>query len=318
MASLTQFQYALAIDQNRNFQKAADACFVTQPTLSMQLKKLEDELGVILFDRSRKPVEPTLDGLVILEQMRKVLYEVDVIEDLCDQVKGVISGEYILGVIPTIAPMILPRVIPSFMSKYPQVKLRIIELSTDEIIEGLVKERLHAGILATPLEDLRLTEYPVGREPFMVYHSSELSLKTNADGTVNIHNLPTERLILMNEGHCLRAQVIDLCLLKSQKTDLISFTLEAGSLSTLMRMVSKGPFFTILPALAIQDLGGTELKELFKLIADPVPYRELSVVCYRTESRKVIRNGLIDLCTSALSDLSSEYTDSSSLIKPRW
>ena len=317
MASLTQFRYALAIDKYRNFQKAAAHCFVTQPTLSMQLRKLEDELSITLFDRSRKPVEPTNNGLLILEQMRKVIYEFNLIEDLCDQVKGVVTGEYKLGIIPTMAPMILPRVIPQFIRTYPNVNLRIIELTTDEIIEGLVKERLHAGILATPLEDVRLTEYPVGREPFMIYHSDQLSIKTNSDDMVHIYNLPTEHLILMNEGHCLRAQVIDLCLLKSPNADLTSFTLEAGSLTTLMRMVCKGPFFTILPALAVQDLIGVEQSGQCKMISAPVPYREISVVSYRTESRKVIRDGLIDLCRSELSNLYSESTFSSSPTMPR-
>lgn len=304
MASLTQLRYAVAVAHHHSFQRAAAACFVTQPTLSMQLKKLESGLGVVLFDRSRKPVAPTEDGARLLAQFRRVLSEVDRIGELCQELKGGLSGTFRLGILPTIAPTLLPRIVSRFRATYPAVQLRIEELTTDEITHRLLEETLHAGILATPLSDLRINEAPVGRESFVVFHAPTLSIPTTPQGEARVCDLPMDRLLLMREGHCLRAQILDLCTLPRTDTPQ-QVVLEAGSLATLTRVVMGGPYFTILPAMAAQELREQGLGGQLKPLQAPVPYREVSVVSHRTEIRRAIREALVATCTAVFSELSA-------------
>lgn len=303
MATLSQLGYALAVDQHRNFRRAAEASFVSQPTLSMQLKKLEDELEVVLFDRSRKPVVPTRDGVALLEQFRSVLREYERIDELVQEQRGVVAGPYRLGIIPTMAPTILPRIVPDFVATHGRVELHIEELTTAQIIERLNEETLDGGILATPLEAPTLTEFPLYREPFVVFHSPTTKLRTDGQGRVRLDALPLERLMVMREGHCLRTQTLDLCALGAEASESQGFVLEAGSIATLCAMVQKGPYFTILPSLAADELASRGLGDLIKSIAGKAPFREVALVTRRLESRRAIREALIDLAREVLEPL---------------
>lgn len=300
MSTLTQLGYAVAVDRHRSFGRAAKACFVTQPTLSTQLLKLEDELGVTLFDRSRKPVVPTPEGAPLLAQFRRVLSEHARIQELVDELQGDVCGTYRLGIIPTMAPTILPRLIPDFLAAHPAVELHIEELTTQAIIAGLLNDNLDGGILATPLDDPRIYELPVAREDLLVYHSAQLPLTTNDEGRVSLETLPMDRLIVMREGHCLRTQVLDLCALGDQADSSRRFTLEAGSMATLCNMVRRGHWFTILPALAAHELAASGQADQVKPLAGLVPFREVSLVTRRTENRRAVREALLAEAKRAL------------------
>ncbi len=300
MATLTQLGYAVAVERERNFARAAATCFVTQPTLSMQLHKLEEELGVVLFDRSRKPVAPTNEGKALLTQFRAVLREHDRIDDVLRELRGVVGGVYRLGVIPTMAPYVLPRLLPAFRAAYPEVELHIDEVTTEEIVRRLVDETLDGGILATPLGDRRIEEFPICEEDFLVYQSPDVQLPTDAKGRVRLDELPVEKLLVMREGHCLRTQTLDLCSLGEDASQSQGFVMEAGSLVTLCKMVRQGPFFTVIPAMAAADLSQAGDAELVKEIAQRVPYRQISLVVHRAQTRQAVRDALLEVATEQL------------------
>lgn len=303
MSTLTQLSYAVAVDEHRNFGRAAAACFVTQPTLSTQLAKLEDELEIVLFDRSRKPVVPTPEGALLLAQFRAVLREHARIDEVVDGIRGRVAGSFRLGIIPTMAPTMLPRIVPGFVRDHPEVQLQIEELTTDEIVRRLAEESLDGGILATPLSDPRLTEIPICDEPFVVFHAPQLQPPVDEDGRVRLDALPREHLIVMREGHCLRTQTLDLCALGEAATEVQRFEIEAGSLATLTAMVHEGPFFTVLPALSAAEMRERGRGDLVKEIAGEVPYREVAFVTRRLENRRAIREALIAHTRGALSDV---------------
>lgn len=300
MATLRQLEYALALQEHRNFVRAAEACEVGQPTLSTQLQKLEDELGIVLFDRSRKPVEPTDDGSKLLDQFRRVMRENDRIEEVVYELRGVVAGPYRLGIIPTMAPTILPNLVAAMSKKHPEVELRLEELTTQEIIARLQQETLDGGILATPLGHPKICEFPICREDFVVYHASQLELPTDKDGRVRLARLPLEKLVVMRDGHCLRTQTLDLCQLDRKAEHTQHFTFEAGSLGTLCRMVEQGPFFTVLPKLAAADLESRGLGKYIKPIAGSVPYRQIAIVAHRAATRRAIREVIGDVCAQIL------------------
>ncbi len=169
--TLTQLNYILAVDRCRNFAQAARECFVTQPTLSMQIQKLEDYLQIIIFDRSKTPVEPTPMGKKVLKYAQKVMGAANELEELGKSLRGEVSGEFILAIIPTLAPYILPLFVNKFLDKYPDVELKIYEYQTDEIIRFLREGKIDGAILATPLEEKDINERPLFLEPFSVFFS---------------------------------------------------------------------------------------------------------------------------------------------------
>lgn len=305
MATITQIRYAVAIDRHRSFRAAAKWCHVTQPTLSAGLKKLEEHLEILLFDRSRSPVEPTPEGTVLLEQFQVVLREHERIHDVVSSLRGMVRGPYQLGIIPTMAPYMLPRFLPAFGDEYPDVTLHIEELPTDQIVTRLTDGTLDAGILAGPLADRRVVEFELGSEEFCVFHSPTAELPLDADGRVDMSRLPTERLLVLREEHCLRAQTLHICRNEVALPSSQRFAIEAGSVATLCAMVLQGPFFTVLPALAADDLRSAGQGHLLKDIAGPVPYREVTLVVHRSETKRAIRDALIGCAKDALPSLRS-------------
>ena len=207
--TITQLEYIVAVDTYRSFVMAAEKCFVTQPTLSMQVQKLEDTLGVKIFDRSKQPVTPTEIGVEIIDQARIMLAESEKIKEIITDRQKELSGELKVGIIPTISPYILPKIISGFIHKYPQVKLIVWEQTTEEIIQQLKLGTLDCGILSTPLRETALTEIPVFYENFVAYVSknSKLSKKKN----ISPDDIDMEEIWVLNEGHCMREQVLNIC-----------------------------------------------------------------------------------------------------------
>jgi len=294
--TLTQLNYILAVDRCRNFAQAARECFVTQPTLSMQIHKLEDYLQIQIFDRNKTPVEPTPMGKKVLEYASKVMQHSQALEELSRSLRGEVAGEYILAVIPTLAPYILPLFVGEFVKKYPKVELKIFEYQTDEIIRYLKEGKIDGAILATPLEVKELTEEHIFLEPFHLFLSPEHPLLKKK--TIDQKELDISEAWLLKEGHCMRAQALQLCQVKKEGTGKNLF-FEGGSLETLINMVKSTKGFTVLPYLATVNLSKAD-SELLRDFKSQVPVREISFVTGPMSMKTSIKDALLKVVTSVV------------------
>lgn len=289
--TITQLEYIIALDTHRNFVQAADSCFVTQPTLSMQIQKLEDELGVKIFDRSKQPVIPTSIGEDIIAQARNVLKEHGKIIELIQDEKGIIRGDLRLGIIPTVAPYLIPRFLVRFLDKYPDVNLVVNELTTEQIIQQLKNDQLDCAIMASPVKDKNLNEEPLYYEEFVAYvsPSNKLFKKTNVKGS----DLDLSDIWILNEGHCMRNQVINLCGERKKNTNKARFEYQTGSVETLKRIVEQDDGITILPELAVMDMGDDQM-DLVRYFKSPEPVREISMFTHRYFVKKKLIKTLME------------------------
>lgn len=293
--TITQLQYILAVAEYKNFTLAAEKSFVTQPTLSMQIQKVEDELDVIIFDRSKKPIQVTEVGEQIVNQAKNIVLEATRMKDIVDQQKGFIGGQFRLGIIPTVMPTLLPMFLKSFTNKYPKVQLVIAELNTDEIIKKLKNGQLDAAIAATPLEEEKLKEIVLYFEPFVAYIPTDNPI---ADKTkIHINDLNVDEILLLQDGHCFREGILNLCK-NSRNTDQSKFQLESGSFETLIKLANEGMGTTLLPYLHTLDLNDEDSKNL-KYFADPQPAREISLI-YPKNALKI---HIIDVLRSTISGI---------------
>jgi LysR family hydrogen peroxide-inducible transcriptional activator len=271
--NLQQLEYVLAVERDRHFVKAAKSCNVTQPTLSMMIQKLEEELGIKIFDRSKQPVVPTPMGELIIEQARKILLEVSRLHDLLRQQKSSLTGELRVGIIPTLAPYLVHRFINRFLEKYPGVHLSVSEHVTSSIVKRLKKNQLDVGILVSPLGDSTIRETPLFYEPLLVYSSH-----TYEKHYLLPEDIEPEELLLLEEGHCLRSQIMNLCELRRRADSRLNY--QSGSLETLIRLVGMGQGVTILPAMAAETLS-TEQRQYIFPFRPPAPVREVSLATHR-------------------------------------
>lgn len=273
--TLVQLEYVVAVDTYRSFVVAAEKCFVTQPTLSMQIQKLEDAMGVKIFDRSRQPVILTDVGQKIVEQARVILMEAKKMNEIIQDSKGELVGDLKVGVIPTVAPYLLPKVITNFINKYPKLRLQIWEYTTERILIELKNGSLDCGVLSTPLQENTLTETPLFYETFVAYVSQKSSLYDKK--VISTEDIAGEKLWLLNEGHCMRGQVLNICNYKYNKGNRDTFEYNTGSVETLKRMVDINSGVTILPELSIQTYSEDELEHI-RYFKTPEPVREISLV----------------------------------------
>jgi LysR family hydrogen peroxide-inducible transcriptional activator len=284
MVTLTQLEYIVAVDTYRHFANAAEKCMVTQPTLSMQIKKLEEYLGVTIFDRSRQPVLPTDVGKLIVEQARVILRESKKLEELALHYHEQVAGRLKIGIIPTLAPYLLPLFLGRMMERHPAVKLNIREMMTHDIIMELKKDELDVGILATPLHDEAITEEPVFYEEIKVYtqYGHPLSKKGKVSPSLIAQR---KDLWMLADGNCFRNQVINLCHPQSDTEEKEQLRYESGSLETLKKMVEAEGGFTLLPELAVMELSARQLGQVVSFEA-PVPLREISLVYVRNAAKR--------------------------------
>ena len=277
--TITQLKYVLAVAEHQNFTKAAEKCFVTQPTLSMQIQKLEDQLAIQIFDRSKKPIELTEVGRKIVNQAKNIVNEADRITDIVDQQKGFIGGEFRLGIIPTVMPTLLPMFLKAFIKRYPKIKLKIEELNTEEIIQRIKDGHLDAAIAATPLKNEHIKERVLFYEPFVGYIPSNHRLTSKK--TLEVSDLDINDMLLLEDGHCFRDGVLNLC--KANKTsDQNEFQLESGSFEMLVKLTNEGMGMTLLPYLHTLDLNEKD-KTLLKEFKTPKPAREISLIYHKTQ-----------------------------------
>lgn len=287
MISLIQLEYIVAVDTYRHFATAAEKCFVTQPTLSMQIKKLEEDLEVIIFDRSKQPVVPTIAGEKLIEQAREVLAEAKKLEVIAQESRKEIRGELKIGIIPTISPYLLPRFSGAFRRKFPKVELKVIEMVTDRISEYLKKGIIDVGILVTPLNEAGIFEKPLYYEEMLIY--SNKNHEYMQQPIINVSAIHTNDIWLLNDGHCFRHQVVNLCDIHHFESSDLPFEFEGGNLDTLIKIIDKEGGYTLIPELAWYDLDAQRKKQV-RHFEDMVPLREVSLVY----TRKYQKSRIID------------------------
>ncbi len=247
--TITQLAYVVALNAHRNFAAAAAHCHVTQPTLSMQLKKLEEELGAVLFDRNKKPVAPTDIGEKVIEQARVSLQSLKQIDALVRHHASDLSGTLRVGIVPTLSPYLLPRILPSLAQRYPSLTLEIEELLSDQIVDKLHKDQLDVALWVARASENHLIHVPLFYERFLVYLPNG---HAHAHNTVSLSELDMKQLWLLKEGHCFRDQVVSFCGELLETNHHASFL--SGSLETLKKIVDQHYGFTLLPELAVLDL----------------------------------------------------------------
>ena len=286
--NLQQLTYLVALDTHRQFGLAAENSHVSQPALSVQVQKLEEELGVLLFDRTQRGAEPTAVGIKVIDQARRVLREAQQLRELVQVEKGEVVGELRLGVIPTLAPYLVPRFLGSLTTAYPSLRVHIEELRSEEIMQQLKDHRLDVGLLVTPLDDRQLRELPLLDEPFLLLASENHPLAARA--TVRPADLQNPGLWLMQQGHCFRNQVLDLC---GAASPTGAITYESGSIETLKELVRRQSGYTLVPELAVLDEVATN--PLLKRFEAPAPVREVSLVVQHGFVRTTLLTALRDL-----------------------
>lgn len=310
--TLTQLSYIVAVDKFKNFGLAAESCSVTQPTLSMQVQKLEDELGVLIFDRTHQPVKTTKIGDSLINQARVILTESQHFYEIIQENNGEVKGDVTIGIIPTLAPYLLPLFLKKFSTKHPNLHIQVEELQTEQILEKLKNSTLDVGILVSPIEDSSLEVTPLFYEPFMVYASEKSSYY--AKPKVNQTDLNSNDLWLLTEGHCFRDQSLSICKNRKKTADTKrNVVFESGSLETLKRMIDQETGFTLLPYLAAQDVNN---KRQLKEFVAPVPTREVSLISNLHFKRNAFKDSLVETIQKSLpKDISLSPTKNTQVVE---
>ena len=287
--TLQQLEYVMAVFRFRHFAKAAEYCGVTQPTLSSMVQKLEDELGLKIFDRKSQPIAPTPTGRLVVEQAWKVLLRARKLKETVEEEKHSLLGTFTIGILPTIAPYLIPRFFPQLMNKYPDMDVRIVEMKTEDLKRALVRGDVDAGILAQ-LEGLdEFDSLPLFYEQFFAYVADGDPLFSKEN--IKTADLTGEYLWLLDEGHCFRDQLVKFCHLKAASAAKKAYTL--GSIETFMRIVESGKGITFIPELAVHQLDETH-KRLVRPFAIPVPTREIVMITGKNFIRKTLRSLLVE------------------------
>lgn len=307
--TLVQMEYIIALDTHRHFVKASKSCFVTQPTLTMQVKKLENEIGTLLFDRSKKPLEPTQIGKQFIEKAREILREVIQMEGIVSEERFSIEGTFTIGIIPTLAPYLLPLFLPKFVQKNPKTKLIIQELESLEMIKRMKEETVDVGIIVTPLLEKAIREIPLFYEPFLAYLPEGHSLLNKDKITAN--ELNDENALILSEGHCFRNQSLKICN-QNLKENTLGFEYQSGSIETLKRMVENGLGYTLVPELSVlKDENNPNIKRFQAM----EPVREVSIACHKSFAKE----HLIEILREAILDeIPKRFTKKEDYIRVRW
>lgn len=288
--TLQQFEYIIAVDRFRHFSKAAEYCRVTQPTLSAMIQKLEEELNTRIFDRSQQPICPTPVGALLIKQAHEVLVQAGRMKEIVSEEKQSCEGTFRLGILPTIAPYLLPRFFQNLTKKYPKLDIRVAEMKTPHIKQALLSGDIDAGILAN-LEgmDADYTVTHLFYEQFLAYVSRNSKLFNNK--VIRTSELANEQLWMLDEGHCFRDQMVKFCQIKSAQMSQLTYNL--GSMETFMRMVESGNGITFIPGLASSQLSDSQ-RELVRQFALPIPMRQIVMLTNPNFIRYTILNAITD------------------------
>ncbi|MBU2651949.1 MAG: hydrogen peroxide-inducible genes activator [Bacteroidetes bacterium] len=308
--TIQQLEYVIALDNHRNFVRAAESCFVTQPTLTMQVQKLEDEIGFQIFNRTRKPLQPTRQGVEFIDGARRIIKEYRLLKSKITQEKEEVSGMYRIGIIPTLAPYLIHRFLPHFIRYLPDTRLIISEMQSEHIISAIKKDTIDIGIMATPINEDQIREIPVYYEPFLAYLPAGHPLLEKE--ILDQNELGIDGLLLMEEGHCFRNQALNICS-ATKRNDEMSFEYQSGSIGSLLRLVEEGAGYTLLPELSLEH----EIvnKDNIRRFIHPEPSREIGIVVHSTFSR----DGLImELKNTISGNIPESFRKDESFIRIKW
>ncbi len=282
--NIQQIRYIIAVAEYKHFGMAAEKCFITQSTLSTMIAKFEKEVEIRIFDRKTKPVTTTQEGEVIIQKLRNILREVDYLNESIRELKGEVSGNIRIGIIPTVAPFLLPRFLSSFARRHPGIQFSVSELTTDVILEKLKSRELDLGIAALPLEDDDIQEFPLYNEEFVLYDCYKKDIKER----VKIEEINKNKLCLLADGHCLNHQIVNICDLDIRKYNAgINFDFKAGSIDSLIRFVRQSHGVTLLPYLAILDFEEKDRTKI-SMFQDRVPVRNIGIVTHKHFVKKQV------------------------------
>ena len=292
--TITQLKYTLAVAEHGNFTTASEKCFVTQPTLSMQVQKLEEELGVTIFNRSTKPLQVTEVGEKVLNQARKIIEESTRMNDVISEEKGTIGGTLKVGIIPTVTSTLLPLFLNIFTKKHKNVDLKIEEFNTETIVQKLEDNSIDCAIAATPLSNDKVIERPLYYEPFVAYVPKHHSLSGNK--YLEIDDLTNGDLLILQDGHCFRNQVLNLCSVEDLNKQ---YELKSGSFETLINLSNNGPWMTIIPYLHSNNLSPKNIENIIPF-QDPAPAREISMIYSKSQLKLPVINALMSNISSVI------------------
>ena len=292
--TITQLKYTLAVAEHGNFTTASDKCFVTQPTLSMQVQKLEEELGVVIFNRSTKPLQVTEIGQKVLSQAKKIVEESSRMNDVISEEKGIIGGTLKVGIIPTVSSTLLPLFLNIFTKKHKNVELKIEEFNTETINQKLEDNTIDCAIAATPLNNNRIIERPLYYEPFVAYVPEHHFLAGNK--ILEIDDLSNGDILILKDGHCFRSQVLSICSFEDLNKQ---YELKSGSFETLINLSNNGPWMTIIPYLHSNNLSPKNLENIIPF-EEPSPAREISMIYSKSQLKLPVINALMTTISSVI------------------
>lgn len=284
--TIQQLKYIVALDEERHYVRAAQRCRVAQPTLTVQVKKLENELGIQLFQRKSSPLSPTPQGSQLIAKARQILSEVQTLYDFASDEHLSVKGEFRLGIIPTVSTYLLPALLRPLHEKLPSTTWKVRELQTSQIISGLIDRKLDIGILSTPINEDEIREIPLYNERFLLYTPVEHALSIRK--RITTQDIPVDELLLLEEGHCFREQMLNICSQVSREEK--NLEIRSGSLETLRQLVRQGQGVTLVPELLTTLWPDEGLIEF----TNPQPVREISIVCHQHFPRETLLNTLVD------------------------
>ncbi len=307
--TLQQFEYIIALDEHRHYVTAAERCFVSQPNLTMQVKKLEEEIGVKIFDRNKKPLQPTEIGKEVITRARQILRESRQLKEFVNHERETMEGEFTIGIIPTLAPYLLPNFLPLFMKENPKVHLKIQELQTGQIISQLENGLIDIGLLVTPLKESSIKEIPVFYEPFLLYLPK--SHRFFDEKLMLAEDLDPSEVLVLDEGHCFRDQALSICASAKYKSS-IGFDYQSGSIEALKNLVQNGVGYTLVPELSvINELNSPHIKRF----SSPEPVREVSIVVHSSYFKQTVIDRLKEIIQKVVPQ---RFLEKQSLVEMGW
>lgn len=310
--NIQQFQYVLAVAEYKHFEQAAEKCCITQSTLSTMISKFEDEIGFKIFDRKKKPVQLTNEGLVVIGQIKHVLIQIDQLHELTKEIKGEIAGSLSLSVIPTIAPFLLPLFLQDFALKFPNLRITVREETTAEIERKLKSRELDIGIVSIPLNNKEFEEHRLYDEPFLYFDAMQTSRKT-----IDANKIQFENLCLLEDSHCMRTQVLQFCdFVAEQRSTILNFEYKAGSIDSLLRFVKANNASTLLPLLAARDFSEHDQMHL-RRFEKPIPYRSVGLVVHRHFVKKTLLDALQNEIITKITPLIEPFDAEGKMLLPQ-
>lgn len=298
--SIPQIKYLLALEQTGSFSLAAEACFVTQSTLSTMIKKLETQIGLSLFDRSSKPIQMTEEGSALLSQFRQVQREMENLEELIQLTKNEFYGSMRIGIIPTIAPFLLPLFLDKLVGKYPHVIFSIDEITTNDITNRVKQRELDVGILSLPVNEKDLLQQTLFLEDFLVYDARQPTHKN-----YKVKDIDPSRLWLLEEGHCMTTQIEKICVLRKQRQSSSNLVYKSGSILSLLELVKSNKGITLLPRLATLRENLLDTNCIYPLMGT-TPVRKIGVITHPNFAKKRLLKILVDEILEAVQPILSK------------